>query len=401
MQPNITSSLRARLGFLFSWVPVLAAGLLFFGATSCSFHLERPYRTTFSDYKHESGVVQLSRVETDDGRTTSYSLRGRPKYFPKGKKAMQAGILVATKAVLNVAYLGLDVASVDTSDAEELGIEPWVGVLVTKVEGDSAAAVAGLVRGDLIVSLNGDSVVSKDQFADLVSGTLVPGEEARLGVNRSVAEFAREDLVVPLTVGGRAIEETESDRVDLPLDHGLVARVGLGVVTVPSDLADEIYGVRESTPLVSAVVSGSPAYFAGVRAGDRILKANGEIVENVGDLRLVVDRSEGDLSLEVDGPLGPHSASFEIRDDVLVESDFHIPVLVDYESNAERTNLSVLDFIFQFGFSKDVSYYSSASRQVNRRKRLSILPFGMFEFSRTLTRRTNRIFWFIKWSSYV
>ncbi len=383
------------------WIPALAAGLPLLLATSCSFHFEFPEELDVQNYKHESGLVRLSEVETSDGRTTTYSLRGRPKYFPKGKKPMQAGILIATKAALNVPYLGLDVASVDSSDAEELGITAWEGVIVTKVEGESAAWQAELERGDLIVSLNGEAIASKEQFADLVSGTLVPGNDAVLGVSRAVAEFAREELTVPLVVGSRAIEETESDRVDLALNHGLVGRTGLGLVTVPADLADEIYGMRQSTPLVSAVVTGSPAYFAGVRAGDRVLRANGELVDTVDDLRLVVDRSGGNLSLQVDGPLGPHSASFEVRDDVLKESEFEIPILVDYESNSERTNLSILEFIFLFGYSKDVNYYASKTREVNKSKRVSILPLGMFEYTRTAKKKTNRIFWFIKWSSRV
>lgn len=390
---------QAPLRSVLRWIPALAAALSLLGSSACSFHFEFPDELEVHNYKHESGLVRLSEVETNDGRTTTYSLRGRPKYFPKGNKPMQAGILVATKAALSVPYLGLDVASVDTSDAEELGIAPWTGVLVTKVDGDSAAAAAELERGDLIVSLNGEAIASEEQFADLVSRALLPGDEAVLGVNRAVAEFAREDLEVPLIVGSRGIEETESDRVDLPLDHGLVSRTGLGLVTVPSDLADEIYGIRQSTPLVSAVVTGSPAYFAGVRAGDRVLRANGEAVETVEDLRLVVDRSGGQLGLQVDGPLGPHSASFEVQDDVLGESDFQIPILVDYESNSDRTNLSILEFIFLFGYSKDVNYYASDTRQVNRRKKISILPLGMFEFTRTPKKKTNRIFWFIEWSS--
>ena len=383
------------------WANAALASLTLLGATSCSIHFDFPEDFDFNGHKHESGQTFLSEVETNDGRTTTYSLSGRPRHFPSGKKAMQAGILISTKAALNVPYLGLNVTSVDTSDAEQFGIVPWEGVLVTKVEAESAAAFASLERGDLILAVDGRAIGSEEQFAELVAGSLLPGDEITLDISRVVAEFTRKEMAVPLLVGSRSIEETEADRVNLQLDGSLVARTGLGIATVPADLADEIYGIRQSTPLVAAVVTGSPAYFAGVRAGDRVLKVGGYPVDTVDELRRQIGKGGGNIDLQLDGPLGPHGASFEVREDVLVESDFEIPIIVDYESRADRTSLSVLEFIFLFGYSKDVEYHPSKTRNVNKTKRVSILPLGMFEFTRTPTKRTNRILWFITWSSRV
>ena len=399
MQQQSPTPSNRILRHLNRWASVALASLILAGASSCSIHFDFPEDFDFDGYKHDSGQTYLSEVETNDGRTTTYSLSGRPRHFPAGKKAMQAGILISTKAALNVPYLGLNVTSVDTSDADQLGIVPWEGVLVTKVEGESAAALATLERGDLILAVDGQAIGSEEQFAELVSGSLLPGDDIVLDISRVVAEFTRKDMQVPLVVGSRSIEETEADRVNLQLDGTIVASTGLGVVTVPADLADEIYGLRQPTPLVSAVVTGSPAYFAGVRAGDRVLRANGVAVDTVDDLRTQL--GTGNLELQLDGPLGPHVATFEVRDDVLGKSDFEIPIIVDYESRADRTSLSVLEFIFLFGFSKDVEYHPSKTRSVNRTKRTSILPLGMFEFTRTPTKRTNRILWFITWSSRV
>ena len=384
------------------WASIALVSLSLAGASSCSVHFEiSPEEIASSGSKHGSGQTYLSKVETSDGRRTTYALSGRPRNFPDGKKAMQVGILISTKSALNVPYLGLNVSSVDASDAGELEIAPWKGVLITKVAGESAAAAGALEPGDLILAVDGKAIASEEQFAELVSGSLLPGDEVVLNISRVRSESMRKDMAVQLVVGSRSIEETEADRFDLKLDRALVAQIGLGLVTVPADLADEIYGIQQSTPLVSAVVTGSPAYLAGVRTGDRVLKVNGAPVDSVDDLRSQIGRGDGKVLLQLDGPLGGHAASFKVGKDVLVESEFEIPIIVDYESRVDRTSLSVLEFIFLFGYSKDVEYHPSKTREVNKTKRVSILPLGMFEFTRTPTKRTNRILWFIRWSSKV
>lgn len=345
------------------------------------------------------GPRLLAERVADDGSTTKYSVSGQTRRFPSGNDDREGAVLIATKATLEVPFLGLDVTSVDATTAEGLGLEAWRGVLISKVEPDSAASAADLRRADLLLSVNGVALSSQDQFADFVSGSLLPGDTIEFEVSRPQGEFVREDLVVSVVVGGRTIEETEADRVDLPLDHALVRHAGLGVLTVPADLAEEIYGRREPAAVIAAVMTGSPAYLAGFRAGDRVLRANGIPVSTAGELSEVAGRGADRLELEVDARLGPHSAGFHLHEDLTDESEFSIPILVDYESRTDRTRLSVLDFIFQFGFNKRSHYLLSSDRRSAKSSFLSILPLGMFEFERTPTRSTNRLFWLIRWSS--
>ncbi len=351
------------------------------------------------DYDDSMGPVRLAEVTTEDGRTAKYSITGQSRRFPRGNDDLEGAILVSTTGIAELPYLGVNVASVDADSAEELGLTPWKGVLISKVEPESAAKDAGLKRGDLLLEVNGVALASEEQFADLVAGSLRPNDEIELSVSRSVSDFVREDILVPVVVGMRTIEETDSDRYDYPLDPVLIGQAGLGVITLPAELGSVIYGRSETAAVISAVVTGSPAYMAGIRAGDRILRANGSPVLTAYDVRELLDQGAEELDLFLGGELGAHQAAFEVEADVLKETDVHVPIIVDYDARADRSDLNVLEFIFQFGFEKTNNYLVSRTRKPRQTSSLSILPLGMFEFTRTPTRSTNRIFWLIKWST--
>lgn len=397
MQPiTLPGSLR-NLRLFPSTLAILLLGI----STSCNTSIKWKV-TPFDDgdgQRSSLGPTVLATRQAEDGATTKYSISGQTKRFPHGSSELQGALLIATNETVDLPFLGLDVTSVDNATADQLGLQAWRGVLVSKVEPESAAAEAGLERADLLVSVNGVALASQDQFADLVSGTLQPGDTVEAEISRSTSEFVREDLTVSLVVGKRTIEETAADRVDLPLDPALVQHAGLGVLTVPGDLAEDLYGQRAPAAVVAAVITGSPAYRAGFRAGDRVVSANGIPVSTAAELSEVAERGADQLDLQVEGPLGSHRGAFDLSEDLTDESSFHIPILVDYESRSDRKRLSVLDFIFQFGFNKRSDYLLSSTRSPRKSSYLSILPLGMFEFERTPTRSTNRIFWLIKWSS--
>ncbi|MFT5733063.1 MAG: hypothetical protein ACJAZN_003004 [Planctomycetota bacterium] len=378
----------------------LMATTLLLGAASCSVHFNGDLQGHDAyNYNDDIGPTTLvARVE-ENGSTAKYSIAEQSRRFPSGSGSLVSAILVSRESTLELPFLGLDVRSVDTESAKDLGMEAWRGVLVSKVEKGSAAAGAGLRRTDLLLSVNGVALMSDAQFTDVVSGSLSPGDEVEFEVSRMSSEFVREELVVPLVVGGRTIEETEADRVDLQLNEYLVHRTGLGVATVPAELAGEIYGTSVEAVLVTAVVTGSSAYLAGFRTGDRILQASGVPVNTTLELRELVERESDRLVIVADGLLGAHSGVIDLSEDVMKTSDFGIPIVVNYEARPDRTRLSVLDFIFQFGFNKRTDYHLSSTRKSKKSSSLSILPLGMFEFKRTPTRSTNRIFWLIKWSS--
>lgn len=84
----------------------------------------------------------------------------------------------------------------DLTPAERLarGIEGGVGILLDGVFSNSPAAAAGLVRGDVIVAINGEPIYSQRQARLLVAGTS-PGDAVDIVGLRDQDEFAATIIV--------------------------------------------------------------------------------------------------------------------------------------------------------------------------------------------------------------
>ncbi|GJM24905.1 MAG: hypothetical protein DHS20C16_13200 [Phycisphaerae bacterium] len=82
----------------------------------------------------------------------------------------------------NRGWLGVYLGQVATKDAEDLDIEG--GVRILNVIKESPAEAAGLEKGDIVTSINGQSIAEGVAGLSKVIGDLEPGSEARIGVNR-------------------------------------------------------------------------------------------------------------------------------------------------------------------------------------------------------------------------
>lgn len=294
-------------------------------------------------------------------------------------------------------YLGVRHVSVGAQVAAQRGLTPWRGVILSTVQEGSAAEAAGLVAGDVVLAVEGTEVTSQEQFSEALAN-VQPGQALRLTVSSRVADGeGREERAVEATMGSRIVDEAASTRVPLTPAPVLMERAGLELVTLPEDLARQIHGGEGPRALVTAVWLGGPAYREGLRRGDALESANGRPLPTAEELVELVAGGAGRLDLAVRGPLGPHEASLELTDDVTASSDFKIPILVDHSSRVGRSSTSVLDFIFQFGWNHRRRALPSDTREARSSSYLSILPFGMFEFTRRPGVSKNRIFWFITW----
>lgn len=103
-------------------------------------------------------------------------------------------------AINEVAYLGVDTTSPDEAMRKKLGLQPGTALIVRHVDAGTPADEAGLLPGDLIVRLNDQLLINRQQLAVLVR-TFAPGDAVTL-------EVMRDGKAIELqpTLAGRVIE---------------------------------------------------------------------------------------------------------------------------------------------------------------------------------------------------
>ena len=179
------------------------------------------------------------------------------------------------------AQLGIIISEASPELAQSFGFQKRRAVLVQDLAEDSPAARAGVRSGDIIVELDGKAVESVAQFRGDVAHRR-PGEEVRLGLWRDGEE---QTLAVVLEASDRnAVKDRDGAKRK---EFGIQLR-DLEVnerKLLELDAAQGVY--------VAGVKPGSSAARAGLRAGDVVLRINGEKVATAKQLVKKLKAVEG------------------------------------------------------------------------------------------------------------
>ena len=179
--------------------------------------------------------------------------------------------------------LGIAVQSVTSDVARSLGLADVRGALVSSVSEGSPAAKAGVERGDVVVSVDGEPVSDANALRNRVAGT-APGTSLALGVVRS-----GESKTLRVTLRALEPEKTADARGGRP-ESG---RLGLSVRPVSPEEARELRLDSAKGLLVAEVDPEGPAAAAGIEPGDVITEVNRKPVTDAEGLRAAV-RASGD-----------------------------------------------------------------------------------------------------------
>ncbi|MFO0981204.1 MAG: PDZ domain-containing protein [Planctomycetota bacterium] len=339
--------------------------------------------------EYNAGSTALKRVTSPQG-STSYSV---------GLSGDQSTLRIKKVVVKREASPGFTCKDVDESLAKKLGATPFNGAYVTRLVSDSPAARAGLRVGDIIEAVGSEPVRSSAHLTALVRAHAPPDSELRLSVRRAdVAETDRAPLLVAFTPETKDHEQQSTETRQL-FGPGVEDRfTGMALANMPAEMAQEVFGAAASVVLISDVVIGSPAYRAGLRGGDRVLKADGKPCTSADDLYQEIVRAgitgERDaMELEVDGPGGPHTAALRIKD-FGGSTRVDIPIVFDLDSSARETDWSLLLILLDY----DGHYQRSPDRDTRSSWDFSLL-FGLFGLERSPSRFELTLLWFIKFSS--
>ena len=181
--------------------------------------------------------------------------------------------------------MGVGIQDVNQALAESFGLDSARGALVTQVEKDSPAERAGLRSGDVILELDGTAVARSAELPPRVAA-MTPGSEARLKVWRDGKTV---DLAVEV---GRL--ESPSLAGASPGDADQ-ARLGLALRPLTDDERRRS-GIEEGLLVLEA---DGPASRAGIRPGDVVLALNGRAVDDVAELKRLLDGAGKHVALLV------------------------------------------------------------------------------------------------------
>lgn len=229
--------------------------------------------------------------------------------------------------------LGVRLEEVDKDVVTRLKLKDEKGALVTEVLDNSAAEKAGIRKDDVILTFQGEFVLTAGQLSRLVrdqpSGRKVDIDIIRAGAPLKVTatlekgEWSREGMDLP-DVEDMTERLTERlGRLDehgpawMALTRGGKGRLGIAYTEIEGQLASYFKAPKDTAVLVNSVVEGSAAGKAGIKAGDLLVKLGGaSIAEGTDLLEAVSDLEPGkptpvtvwregkgvDLSVRVDAP---------------------------------------------------------------------------------------------------
>jgi serine protease Do len=183
------------------------------------------------------------------------------------------------------AQLGISIQPMTSDLAESLGMKQVNGVIVSAVTPDSAADRAGIKRGDVITTFNGQPVHDYNALRNRVAD-LAPGSTASVGIVRDNSE---KTLSVKLDEATASRAARDRDTADGSEDK---AALGISVAPLTPDVAAEAKLPRNAHGVVVQDVNpDGRAADAGIQAGDIILEVNRQPVQSVEELRAAVRKS--------------------------------------------------------------------------------------------------------------
>lgn len=178
-------------------------------------------------------------------------------------------------------FLGVGIEDVTPENAEFFDLDEAKGVLITQVTEDSAAEKAGMKRGDVVVTFEGEPVDSANDFRNRVA-MYKPGTKVEL-------VFLRDGRpkTLKVTLGERPTG-LASGRVQTESRD----RLGITVQTLTDELAQRLGYEGLSGVVVTEVEPGSEAADKGIQRGSLIREVDRKEIGNVREFNQAIEKAQ-------------------------------------------------------------------------------------------------------------
>ncbi|MCC8194614.1 MAG: PDZ domain-containing protein, partial [Deltaproteobacteria bacterium] len=180
-------------------------------------------------------------------------------------------------------WIGVTIQTLDESGAKALGLPNDKGALIGDVLPNNPAATAGMKPGDVILSINGETVDSSADLSRKVAA-IKPGDSAKFVVWRN---GSKKELTVKIA---ERTTETAKGKSDANATRDALAEsLGMSVRNLSKEDATRMRLENTEGVVVIKVDNGKNAAEAGIRVGDVIIAANGEPVADVDALTKIIN----------------------------------------------------------------------------------------------------------------
>ena len=193
------------------------------------------------------------------------------------------------KGSVSRGWIGVQIQPVTSDIADSLGMKKAEGALVAEPQANGPAAKAGIESGDVITSVNGESVKDARELARTIGG-MAPGATVKLNVLHK-----GQDKVINLTLGQlpntvEAKADTDNDGGGKGANRGTdVPKLGMTVAP-----ANSVAGAGKEGVVVTQVDPKSAAAERGFKEGDVILEVGGKSVATAGEVRDAINTARTD-----------------------------------------------------------------------------------------------------------
>ncbi|MEI7375373.1 serine endoprotease DegP [Dickeya chrysanthemi] len=174
--------------------------------------------------------------------------------------------------------LGIMGTELNSDIAKAMKVDAQRGAFVSQVQPNSAAAKAGIKAGDVVVSMNGKAIGSFSALRAQI-GSLPVGSKLTLGLIRDGKPATAE-----VTLQQSAQSQVESGNLNSAIEGAELSNTQV----------DGQKGVK-----VDKVKPDSAAAKIGLKPDDVILGVNQQPVENIGELRKIIDSKPPVLALSI------------------------------------------------------------------------------------------------------
>lgn len=183
-------------------------------------------------------------------------------------------------------YLGAIIRGIDGRYAQEMKLPVNEGVYVDSVLSDGAAAKAGIMKGDIIKEIDGQSIATSSKLLELV-GRKRPGDEMIVTILRNGADKKVTVTLRNSSGNTNVVSKTESSAT--------LERLGASFSDLTKAEKDKlkVEGVK-----VDQLSAGLLRRYTDIEEGFIITRIDRQDVKSVAELKKVLENKEGGLLIE-------------------------------------------------------------------------------------------------------